>query len=115
MERAGDAGDGPRPKRFFLLAAAALSTATLPAISASAAGPGVGNLSYGASELLTPIASFDASIGALGGTNVPLLIDGYLLLHFAPDSGRPGTGLALYDVSDPRACLLYTSPSPRDS
>ena len=78
-------------------------------ISASADGPGIGNLSYQPSELLTPIGVFDASIGALGGTNVPLLIDGYVLLHFAPDSGKPGTGFALYDVSDPRAPKLVKS------
>src|SRR6185503_16878945 len=30
-------------------------------------------------------------------------------LHFAPDSGKPGTGFALYDVSDPRAPKLVKS------
>src|SRR5262245_58258772 len=109
VRRGRAAGGLPRPMRSAAFGAAALSVAALTAIPASAAGPGIGNLSYQPTELLTPIASFDATNGALDGTNVPLLIDGYLLLHFAPDSGKPGTGLALYDVSNPRAPTLVTS------
>ncbi|MDH4450048.1 MAG: Ig-like domain-containing protein [Rhodoferax sp.] len=40
------------------------------------------------------------------GTNVGLMVNGYFLTMFAPDSGQPSGGFLLYDVSNPRDIRL---------
>jgi hypothetical protein len=89
--------------------AAALLAASFICVRAKASGPGVGSLVYTQAELGTPIAVFDSANGADGGTNVPLIVGGYLMLHFAPDSGNPGYGIAIYDLSNPREPKLVKS------
>lgn len=89
--------------------AAALLTASLGSANASASGPGIGSVAYSEAELGTPIAVFEAANGADGGTNVPLVVGGYLMLHVAPDSGNPGKGIAIYDLSNPREPKLVKS------
>lgn len=89
--------------------AATLLVATLVSIGAKAAGPGVGSLTYTEPELGTPVAVFDSANGADGGTNVPLMVGGYLMLHVAPDSGNPGYGIAIYDLGNPREPKLVKS------
>lgn len=40
------------------------------------------------------------------GTNVGVMINGYFVTMFAPDSGNPGGGLLIYDISNPRKIRL---------
>ncbi|MYE06676.1 MAG: PKD domain-containing protein, partial [Chloroflexi bacterium] len=70
-------------------------------------GPGIGNLSYTQDELFQPISWLDrppipAGERWLFGTNVGILLGGYFVTLFAPDSGRGPGGFDIYDVSDPR-------------
>ena len=56
-----------------------------------------------------------ASTLAAQGCNIALVdLDQTRCDAFAAKLPTPSIGLA-FDVSDPSACLLYTSPSPRDS
>ncbi len=86
-----------------------------------AAGPGLGNLTYTAAELFKPISwvKNETSCGANNGdipctypgrkaygTNVTLMVNGYFLVMFAPDSGQSTGGFLLYDVSNPRSLKL---------
>jgi hypothetical protein len=91
------------------LSTTVFTLAALVCAPAFGAGPGVGSLSYTPAEVGQPVAVFNAALGAEGGTNVPLLVNGYLMLHFAPDSGNPGNGIAIYDISDPKAPQLVKS------
>src|SRR5690606_25168355 len=73
-------------------------------------GPGLGNLSYSSSELFTPVSWINQDTGVpptyafrkAYGVNVGMMVDGYFLTLFAPDSGWGPGGFLLYDVSDPR-------------
>src|SRR5262245_8402519 len=85
-----------------------LASALCWSASSMAVGPGFGSETYTDAELGTPVSVFDASNGAEGGTNVPLLVGGYFMLHFAPDSGKPGFGIAIYDMSNPKLPKLMT-------
>ncbi|KQV92837.1 LamG-like jellyroll fold domain-containing protein [Rhizobacter sp. Root1221] len=84
-------------------------------------GPGLGNLSYTEAELFKPVSWIrnETSAGAGDGdipfrypnrkdygTNVALMLNGYFLTMFAPDSGQSTGGFLLYDVSDPRNIRL---------
>lgn len=73
-------------------------------------GPGLGNLSYNNNELFTPVSWINRDNGVpptrafrkAFGINVGIMIDGYFLAPFAPDSGLGPGGFLLFDVSDPR-------------
>ena len=65
-------------------------------------GPGLGNLDCGDAEYFKPFA-FIENDGEPNGTNVSLIIRGYFMTIFAPDSGHPPGEIGLYDVSDPKA------------
>jgi len=67
-------------------------------------GPGLGNLDCGDAEYFKPFA-FIENDGEPNGTNVSLMIRGYFMTIFAPDSGHPPGEIGLYDVSDPKAPL----------
>ena len=77
-------------------------------------GPGLGNLSYADDELFKPISWIDRENGIPAtypnrkafGANVGIMINGYFLTLFAPDSGSGPGGFLLYDVSDPRNIQL---------
>ncbi|GAA4651214.1 hypothetical protein GCM10023116_34970 [Kistimonas scapharcae] len=77
-------------------------------------GPGLGNLSYNASELFKPVSWINRDNGIPStypfrkafGTNVGIMHNGYFLTLFAPDSGWGPGGFLLYDVSDPRNIKL---------
>jgi len=73
---------------------------------ASAAGPGLGSVSCEPFERVTLFdhtnGTPDDSPGNAFGHNVVAMVDGYLMLLFAQDSGGPAGGLLFYDVSDPR-------------
>ncbi len=99
---------GTRSMRHSI-AAAVLTVVAAGGATPAAAGPGFGSLSYTAAEMGQPVAVFDRKNGAEDGTNVPLFVGGYLMLPFAPDSGKPGGGIAIYDVSNPRLPVLMTT------
>ncbi len=40
------------------------------------------------------------------GTNVGVMVNGYFVTVFAPDSGNPGGGFLIYDISNPKAIKL---------
>ncbi len=73
-------------------------------------GPGIGNLSYNDNELFRPVSWINRDNGVpptrafrkAFGINVGIMIDGYFLAPFAPDSGLGPGGFLLFDVSDPR-------------
>ena len=71
-------------------------------------GRGLGNFFYTAAEAFTPVSwirnigSIPGKSGTQFGTNVGILLNGYFVTLFAPDSGRPPGGFLVYDVSDPR-------------
>ena len=75
------------------------------------AGPGLGNLPYRSSELFEAV-SWIRNIGPIPGesvyygTTVGVMLNGYFVVVFAPDAGRPGGGFLIYDVSDPRNLRL---------
>lgn len=87
----------------------------------STQGPGLGNLSYTEAELFQPISMIrtESSAGAGNGdvpfrypgrkdygTNVALMVNGYFVVMFAPDSGQSTGGFLVYDVSNPRSPRL---------
>jgi DNA-binding beta-propeller fold protein YncE len=110
----------------FLAHAAISGTSPLAAMSSLVAseparGPGLGNLAYAEAELFQPISMIRAetSPGAGDGdmpfrypgrkdygTNVGLMVNGYFVVMFAPDSGHPPGGFLVYDVSNPRSPRL---------
>lgn len=73
-------------------------------------GPGLGNISYNSNELFKPVSWINRDNGVpptrafrkAFGINVGIMIDGYFLAPFAPDSGLGPGGFLLFDVSDPR-------------
>lgn len=89
-------------------------------------GPGLGNLSYTDAELFSEISVIDWNTSTYTngipqkqytiegktspqkpyGTNVGIMLNGYFLTMFAPDSGQATGGFLLYDVSDPRNIKL---------
>lgn len=71
-------------------------------VAAAAPGPGIGNLDCGQAEYYEPFAFFENSSGP-NGTNVALMIRGYFLTLYAPDSGKPPGEIGIYDVSNPKA------------
>ena len=69
------------------------------------------NVPFAPEEVGKPVAiikSASASGAARGHSNVAV-INGHLLVPFAPDSGLPGGGLSFYDLSDPRRPVLVKS------
>ncbi len=69
--------------------------------SSAQVGPGIGNIDCGDAEYFQPFAFVENGSGPMG-TNVSLMIRGYFMTIFAPDSGLPPGEIGLYDVSDPR-------------
>ncbi len=78
------------------------STLLLPAVAAAAPGPGLGNLDCGEGEYFKPFAFIENNQGP-NGTNVAVMIRGYFMTIFAPDSGHPPGEIGLYDVSNPKS------------
>ncbi len=103
------------------LRSAAVALVSLAAEATLPQGPGLGNLSYTEAELFHSVSIIKTETAAgkgdgdipyrlpgrnAFGTNVALMLNGYLLTVFAPDSGQPTGGFLLYDVSDPRNIKL---------
>ncbi|MDQ0588818.1 RICIN domain-containing protein [Variovorax paradoxus] len=91
-------------------------------------GPGLGNLSYTSAELFKPVSMITSPAHPLDpahssayesrevpatypgrkdyGMNAGIMVNGYFLTSFAPDSGLGPGGFLLYDVSNPRQIQL---------
>ena len=77
-------------------------------------GPGLGNLTYQASEVGDPVSWVDSSTGVPVppanvrpfGTSVGAMVNGYFVTVFAPNGGEGHGGFLLYDVSNPRSATL---------
>ncbi|HEY6722393.1 MAG TPA: Ig-like domain-containing protein [Polyangiaceae bacterium] len=74
----------------------------LPQAANAQVGPGLGNLDCGDAEYFEPFAFIENNSGP-NGTNASLIIRGYFMTLFAPDSGHPPGELGIYDVSNPKA------------
>ena len=73
-------------------------------------GPGLGNIAYGDNQAFQTIFRVDESSGVPErnvlsgghfGTTTGVMINGYFVVSFAPDSGVNSGGFILYDVSNP--------------
>lgn len=73
----------------------------LPRVVEAAPGPGLGNLDCGDAEYMKPLSFIENAQGP-NGTNVAIMIRGYFLTIFAPDSGAPPGEIGIYDVSNPK-------------
>jgi YVTN family beta-propeller protein len=72
--------------------------------TASAAGPGLPNLTYSASEVLKPISVIHSAVaGSARGEGTVQMVEGYLFVPFGKDSGVSGGGFSFYDISNPRS------------
>ena len=75
-------------------------------------GPGLGNLPYASSEVFQPMSAIRNIAAAPGetsirfGLNLGIMLNGYFVTVFAPDSGESPGGFLVYDVSDPRNIRL---------
>lgn len=91
-------------------------------------GPGLGNLTYTSAELFKPVSMITSAAHPLDpahsnayesrevpatypgrkdyGMNAGIMINGYFLTSFAPDSGLGPGGFLLYDISNPRQIKL---------
>ncbi|GIV34418.1 MAG: hypothetical protein KatS3mg031_1953 [Chitinophagales bacterium] len=87
---------------LFLIPVLLSGPAFIPKKRSMQNGPGLGNLTYSASELFKPIAVLSAQNGAPLGHGHAMMFKGYLALILAHDSGERGGGFAFMDVSDPR-------------
>lgn len=82
-----------------------LSVLGLPETAHADVGPGLGNLDCGDAEYFKPFAFVENATGPKG-TNVSVMIRGYFMTIFAPDSGRPPGEMGIYDVSNPKTPRL---------
>lgn len=96
--------------RKMSAAVAALAEASIPI-----QGPGLGNLAYTQAELFTPVSWIRQDAEGTPATypgrkpfglNAGIMLNGYFLTLFAPDSGLGPGGFLIYDVSNPRAIRL---------
>jgi len=84
--------------------AAFCSLFLLPSVAQAAPGPGIGNIDCGDAEYFKPFAFIDHNAGGdPHGQNVTVMIRGYFLTVYAPDSGAAPGRIGIYDVSDPHA------------
>jgi hypothetical protein len=78
--------------------------ALLPGVLSAQVGPGLGNLTYNASELYNSIWKY-TELNHMGST-MATMHNGYLITTFHPDSGKPPGGILVWDVSNPRSPKL---------
>ncbi len=93
-----------RPVRSTLLTATwtALPLFFAVGLAEAQVGPGIGNIDCGAAEHFKPFAFVDHNVGGdPHGQNVTMMIRGYFMTVYAPDSGLPPGRIGIYDVSDP--------------
>lgn len=80
--------------------AGALLSVLLSSNALAQAGPGLGNLNCGSNEYFKPFQFIENATGPKG-SNVGIMIRGYFMIIFTPDSGVPPGEMAVYDLSDP--------------
>lgn len=81
----------------------ALSTLFAVGTAHAQAGPGIGNIDCGEAEYFKPFKFIDHNYGGdPHGQNVTVMVRGYFLTVYAPDSGAAPGRIGVYDVSDPR-------------
>jgi MYXO-CTERM domain-containing protein len=83
----------------------ALTTAIVLLSTLSAQAATVGNLNCGDAEYFKPFKFIDNSTPGPQGTNVGIIVDGYFVVIFTPDSGAPPGEFGVYDISNPRAAV----------
>lgn len=107
---------GRGPYVFSILTA--LSTLFSVGLAQAQVGPGLGNIDCGDAEYFKPFTFIDHGYsGDPHGQNVTVMIRGYFMTVYAPDSGDPPGRIGLYDVSDPRNPVeveYYSGPDPDD-
>jgi len=92
------------PRCRHLLRHAVVLGGSCALLVAHAAGPGLPNLSYSASEVFKPLSVIQSSVdGAQRGEGHAQMVEGYLFVPFGKDSGAAGGGISFYDISNPRA------------
>ncbi len=94
-------------RRFCSKLLAPLLAPPLALLSAGLAqaqvGPGLGNIDCGDAEYFKPFTFIDHDYpGDPHGQNVTVMIRGYFMTVYAPDSGNPPGRIGIYDVSDPK-------------
>src|SRR5688572_13354168 len=75
-------------------------------------GPGLGNLTYTSDEVFKSVSIVHSPQrgSRAQGEGAVAMHNGYLVVMYAPDSGRTNGGFSFYDVSNPRAPKqVYTS------
>ncbi|QJR16029.1 Ig-like domain-containing protein [Usitatibacter palustris] len=78
-------------------------------LASRAQGPGLPNLTYTAAEVFKPLSTIHSFAGTSErGQGAVVMHDGYMLVLYAPDSGRAGGGFAFYDISNPRSPVLVS-------
>src|SRR6478735_4010604 len=78
-------------------------------LASQAQGPGLPNLTYTSAEVFKPLSTIHSFAGtAERGQGAVVMHDGYMLVIYAPDSGRAGGGFSFYDISNPRSPVLVT-------
>jgi len=92
-----------RSLRVTLAAAVFCIALPNPRSAFAAPGPGIGNLDCGDAEYFKPFTFIENTGSGPNGTNVALMIGGYFMTIFAPDSGAPPGEIGIYDVSNPKA------------
>ncbi len=80
-----------------------LSLLAMSGVANAAIGPGVANMDCGDGEYLKPFAFVENTTQGPNGTNVAVMIRGYFMTIFAPDSGAPPGEIGIYDISNPKA------------
>jgi hypothetical protein len=90
----------PQTPRRLTFSLAALTLA-LAAPATAAPGPGLGNVDCGDAEYFKPFRFIENASGPKG-SNVAVMIRGYFMIIFTPDSGAPPGEMAVYDLSDPK-------------
>lgn len=97
-----------RPIRSKLLTTTftALSTLLSVGVVHAQAGPGIGNIDCGEAEYFQPFEFIDHNYGGdPHGQNVTVMIRGYFMTVYAPDSGAAPGRIGIYDVSDPHNAI----------
>jgi len=91
-----------------------LSIVLFVEVAAAQVGPGIGNIDCAGNEVFEPLAFIDHDNGGdPHGQNVTVMIRGYFLTVYAPDSGLPPGRIGVYDVSNPRSpteARYYSGP-----
>lgn len=92
------------PRRFCVAIQLALASfVTLSNVAVAAPGPGVGNIDCGDDEYFKPFAFIENTTSGPNGTNVAIVVRGYFMTVFAPDSGKTPGEIGIYDLSDPKS------------